>query len=98
MESIRMTGRSAQGVTVISLTPGDCVASLATIEMGAQPAGGPKGGAEGKQTALAGLDDAEEPEEEEEAEEEAPKAPAKPAGKKAPARKVLRMKPKPKRR
>ena len=94
MDTIRMTGRSAQGVTVISVTPGDCVASLATIEMGAPPIGGPASGAEGKQTALDGMDEAEEPEEE----EEAPEAPAKPAGKKGPSRKPLRMKPKPKRR
>ncbi|MBI5285746.1 MAG: DNA gyrase subunit A [Chloroflexi bacterium] len=94
MDSIRMTGRAAQGVSVINVAPGDCVASLATIEMGAPPVGGPKNGAEGKQTALAGLDDDGEPEEE----AEAPEAPAKPAGKKPPARKPLRLKPKPKRR
>jgi DNA gyrase subunit A len=41
MDQIRMTGRSAQGVSVINVAPGDSVASLATIEMGT---GGPGGG------------------------------------------------------
>jgi DNA gyrase subunit A len=44
MDQIRMTGRSAQGVSVINVAPGDSVASLATIEMGnGSPNGGPKG-------------------------------------------------------
>ncbi len=37
VESIRITGRSAQGVSIINLAPGDSVAAVATIEM-AQPA------------------------------------------------------------
>ncbi len=53
MDQIRMTGRSAQGVSVISVGPGDCVASLATIDMGGN--GGPKG-PEGKQPPLDGMD------------------------------------------
>jgi DNA gyrase subunit A len=44
MDSIRMTGRAAQGVSVINVGPGDAVAALATIEMGTN--GGPKGGGE----------------------------------------------------
>ncbi len=45
MDQIRMTGRAAQGVSVINVATGDSVASLATIEMGATgPGGGPKGG------------------------------------------------------
>ena len=36
VESIRQTGRAAEGVSVINLAPGDAVASLAIIEM-AQP-------------------------------------------------------------
>ncbi len=56
MDQIRMTGRSAQGVTVISVQPGDCVAALATIEMGANGPGGPKDD-EATQAALDGLDE-----------------------------------------
>ena len=41
MDSIRKTGRATQGVSVINVAPGDAVASLATIEMGAN--GGPGG-------------------------------------------------------
>jgi DNA gyrase subunit A len=46
MDQIRMTGRAAQGVSVINVAAGDSVASLATIEMGngGPTAGGPKGG------------------------------------------------------
>ncbi|MHB8684161.1 MAG: DNA gyrase subunit A [Dehalococcoidia bacterium] len=81
MDSIRMTGRSAQGVSVINVAPGDCVASLATIDMGANGNGngggkGPRGGPDGddggepdaKQPPLAGM--------------EPPKPRAKPAPKK----------------
>jgi DNA gyrase subunit A len=53
MDTIRMTGRSAQGVSVISVGPGDCVASLATIDMGAN--GGPKD-PEGNQPPLDGME------------------------------------------
>ncbi|HEY7801267.1 MAG TPA: DNA gyrase C-terminal beta-propeller domain-containing protein, partial [Dehalococcoidia bacterium] len=67
MDSIRMTGRSAQGVSVINVGPGDSVAALATIDMGANgngggKPGGPDGGddddeaPEGEQTTLAGLE------------------------------------------
>jgi len=59
MDSIRMTGRAAQGVSVISVAPGDSVASLATIDMGngGNGNGGPKGReAEAEQAPLAGLD------------------------------------------
>jgi DNA gyrase subunit A len=59
MDSIRMTGRAAQGVSVISVSPGDSVASLATIDMGANGNGGPKGKAEAEpaeQAPLAGLE------------------------------------------
>ncbi len=67
MDSIRMTGRSAQGVSVINVAPGDCVASLATIDMGANGNGGgkgPRGGPDAddggepaaKQPPLAGMD------------------------------------------
>jgi hypothetical protein len=59
MDSIRMTGRSAQGVSVINVAPGDSVASLATIEMGGNGGGAPKG-PDGKQPPLDGLDDQEE--------------------------------------
>jgi DNA gyrase subunit A len=61
MDSIARTGRATQGVYVIKVGPGDSVASLATIEMGA---GGPKGTAEpeGEQVELAGMEPAEEPE------------------------------------
>jgi glucose/arabinose dehydrogenase len=45
MDGIRMTGRAAQGVSVINVAQGDAVASLATIEMGAV-GGGPSGGDE----------------------------------------------------
>ncbi|MHB8376757.1 MAG: DNA gyrase subunit A [Dehalococcoidia bacterium] len=81
MDSIRMTGRSAQGVSVINVAPGDCVASLATIDMGANGNGngggkGPRGGPDGddggepdaQQPPLAGM--------------EPPKPRAKPAPKK----------------
>src|SRR3990172_6553132 len=44
MDSIRMTGRAAQGVSVINVATGDSVASLATIEMGTGGPGAPKGG------------------------------------------------------
>jgi len=61
MDSIRMTGRSAQGVSVINVAPGDSVASLATIDMGVVNGNsGPKGGTaaeEADQAPLAGLDE-----------------------------------------
>jgi DNA gyrase subunit A len=44
MESIRITGRAAQGVTVMNLGAGDAVASVATIDMESQ---GPAATAEG---------------------------------------------------
>ena len=51
-----MTGRAAQGVSVINVAPGDSVASLATIEMGGN--GGPAGDEpEPEQPPLAGIDD-----------------------------------------
>ncbi len=50
MDQIRRTGRSAQGVSVISVGAGDAVASLATIDMGGN--GGPKE-PEARQGALA---------------------------------------------
>jgi DNA gyrase subunit A len=53
MDSIRMTGRAAQGVSVISVGQGDIVASLATIDMGADK---PGSGDDGRQQALEGLD------------------------------------------
>jgi DNA gyrase subunit A len=63
MDSIRMTGRQAQGVSVISVAPGDRVASLATIDMaqnGNGNGGGkpkePDGKQPPKQPPLAGLD------------------------------------------
>ncbi len=94
MDGIRMTGRAAQGVSVINVAPGDSVASLATIEMGGPTNGGPKE-PEPKQPPLAGLD----------ASGRAPKArgkqpePAKPSAKKqAPARKPIPIKSKPKRK
>ena len=91
MDSIRMTGRAAQGVSVINVAPGDCVASLATIEMGAPGNGGPKE-PEPKQPPLAGMD----------ASDKASKGRGKqaepPAGKKTPARKPIPIKQKPKRR
>lgn len=46
MDQIRMTGRAAQGVSVINVAQNDSVASLATIEMGGNGAPGPKGGGE----------------------------------------------------
>jgi DNA gyrase subunit A len=64
MDQIRMTGRAAQGVSVINVAPGDSVASLATIEMGnGGPAGGgPKGAADpdagGEQGTLEGIEPA----------------------------------------
>ena len=71
MDSIRMTGRSAQGVSVISVGQGDIVASLATIDMGADKPGGD----DGKQQALDGM----EPDVEETPDDdEAPKASKKP--------------------
>jgi DNA gyrase/topoisomerase IV subunit A len=79
MESIRMTGRAAQGVSVINVAPGDCVASLATIEMGGGNGNGGKPEPEPKQPALAGM-------------EPSASAGAKPAGKKAPARKPVPIK------
>ncbi|TAK71835.1 MAG: DNA gyrase subunit A [Dehalococcoidia bacterium] len=95
MDSIRMTGRSAQGVSVINVAPGDCVASLATIDMSAPTNGGPKE-PEPKQPPLAGMD----------ASGKAPKPRGKqaeaekPSAKKpqAPARKPIPIKPKPKRK
>jgi DNA gyrase subunit A len=60
MDSIRMTGRAAQGVSVINVAPGDSVASLATINMGTLNGnGGPKGGKaeEAEQAALEGLEE-----------------------------------------
>jgi DNA gyrase subunit A len=72
MDSIRMTGRSAQGVSVISVSQGDIVASLATIEMGAVG----KMTEQEKQVALAGM-------EAEDAEDEAKAPPPpKPSGRK----------------
>ncbi|HET6616056.1 MAG TPA: DNA gyrase subunit A [Dehalococcoidia bacterium] len=58
MDSIRMTGRAAQGVSVINVTPGDSVASLATIDMGTNGNGGPKAAAPepAEQAPLAGLE------------------------------------------
>lgn len=44
MDQIRMTGRAAQGVSVINVAQNDSVASLATIEMGNGGPLGPKGG------------------------------------------------------
>ncbi len=74
MDSIRMTGRAAQGVSVINIGPGDSVASLATIEMGGN--GKPDGGKQAR------LEDADVPEAEEEADapetRPAAKAPRKP--------------------
>jgi DNA gyrase subunit A len=95
MDSIRMTGRAAQGVSVINVAPGDCVASLATIDMSAPTNGGPKE-PEPKQPPLAGMDTS----------GKAPKARGKqaeaekPSAKKpqAPAKKPIPIKPKPKRR
>ncbi len=59
METIRMTGRSAQGVSVINVAPGDCVASLATIDMGSFVSD------DARQSSLSGMEpeDAEAPEE-----------------------------------
>ncbi len=79
MDSIRMTGRSAQGVSVINVAPGDCVASLATIEMGGGNGNGGKPEPEPKQPALAGM-------------EPPAAAGAKPAGRKQPARKPVPIK------
>jgi FtsP/CotA-like multicopper oxidase with cupredoxin domain len=60
MDSIRVTGRAAQGVSVINVAPGDSVAALATIEMGTTGGngngGGSKGEPEAKQPPLAGLE------------------------------------------
>jgi hypothetical protein len=60
MDQIRMTGRAAQGVSVINVAAGDSVASLATIEMGngGPTAGGPKGGPDdsAEQGTLEGID------------------------------------------
>lgn len=57
MDQIRMTGRSAQGVSVINLAPGDSVAALATIDMATNGNGGPKGSKEeATQAALEGLE------------------------------------------
>jgi hypothetical protein len=53
MDQIRMTGRSAQGVSVINVGTGDIVASLATIDMGADKPGGDDGA---KQTELDGME------------------------------------------
>jgi DNA gyrase subunit A len=67
MDQIRMTGRAAQGVSVINVAPGDSVASLATIEMGAGGNGGPKGATEpdpdgdAQQGTLDGIETAEAP-------------------------------------
>jgi hypothetical protein len=47
MDQIRMTGRAAQGVSVINVAQGDAVASLATIEMGNSGPSGPKGAGPG---------------------------------------------------
>ena len=58
MDSIRMTGRAAQGVSVINVAQNDRVAALATIEMGGTN-GGPKGPEpepEPEQPPLAGMD------------------------------------------
>jgi hypothetical protein len=60
MDSIRMTGRSAQGVSVINVAQNDSVASLATIEMGSGFDGGPKGGGgDATQAELEGMEPAE---------------------------------------
>ncbi len=64
MDSIRMTGRAAQGVSVINVPPGDKVAALATIDLGANgngtggggKKGSPGGGPQGEQQRLAGMD------------------------------------------
>jgi DNA gyrase subunit A len=63
MDSIRVTGRAAQGVSVINVAPGDSVAALATIEMGSAGGGngGGKGGPPPEQGALEGLDAPTEP-------------------------------------
>ncbi|MEX0750258.1 MAG: DNA gyrase subunit A, partial [Dehalococcoidia bacterium] len=87
MDSIRMTGRSAQGVSVINVAPGDSVASLATIDMGVINGNGGSKGAEAEeaeQAPLAGLD------------EEPAKGGKKPAAKatKAPAKKPTPIRPK----
>ena len=52
MDSIRMTGRSAQGVSVINVAQDDSVASLATIEMGNGFDAGGKPGEEAEQAEL----------------------------------------------
>jgi DNA gyrase subunit A len=56
MDQIRMTGRSAQGVSVINVGQGDSVASLATIDMAANGNGKPTP-PEGKQPSLSGMED-----------------------------------------
>ena len=60
MDSIRVTGRSAQGVSVINVAQGDSVAALATIDMGSTGPGGDNGGGKGsppaEQAALDGLE------------------------------------------
>jgi DNA gyrase subunit A len=59
MDSIRVTGRSAQGVSVINVAQGDSVAALATIEMGVGGTGGDgggKGAPPAEQAALEGME------------------------------------------
>jgi DNA gyrase subunit A len=77
MDQIRMTGRSAQGVSVISVGQGDSVASLATIDMATNGNGKPPQ-PEGNQEPLAGMAAPE---------AGAPKGGKAPAGKKAPPKK-----------
>jgi hypothetical protein len=93
MDGIRMTGRSAQGVSVINVAPGDCVASLATIDMSGPANGGPKPEPESQQPPLAGMRSGKSPK----AGGKQPE-PAKPSAKKAPAKKPIPIKPKPKRK
>jgi DNA gyrase subunit A len=95
MDGIRMTGRAAQGVSVINVAPGDCVASLATIDMSGPANGSPKPDPEPKQPPLVGIG----------APGNSPKAgakqpePSKPSAKKqAPSKKPIPIKPKPKRK
>ena len=74
MDTIRMTGRSAQGVSVINVAPGDCVASLATIDMGSFVSD------DARQSALAGM----EPDDADDANDETDETEKKPARKPTP--------------
>jgi DNA gyrase subunit A len=90
MDSIRMTGRSAQGVSVINVAQGDIVASLATIDMGADK---PGNGDDGKQQSLEGMESVAEDAPAGEAEAPRPKKPTpirgkRPARAAAPAPKI----------